>query len=71
MSDPMQIAAKLEVLFRSYVGRGTVDLAKLRECIARDCREAEAGHVRVTPGRMTELRADRAFVGLVWNRGGR
>ena len=57
--------AKIVVLYRKYVGGGEVDVGRLREAVRREASAAETKKIKVSPGLLAELRADRAYVGKI------
>jgi hypothetical protein len=63
MSAELFNVARIVVLYRKYVGGGEVDIRRLREVVNREASAAEKKKIRVSPGLLTELRADRAYVG--------
>ena len=65
MSMGMFAVAKVVKLYRKYVGGDEVDVRRLREVVRREASAAEKGKTRVSPGLLTELRADRAYVGKI------
>ena len=63
MSAELFNVARIVVLYRKYVGSGEIDAKRLLVCVRREASAAEKGKVKVSPGLLTELRADRAYVG--------
>jgi hypothetical protein len=69
MACSMKDAAALDRLYRKYVtSRGDVDTARLVKAVRRETHAAERGTVKVSPGLLRELRADRAVVGGIARR---
>jgi len=69
MACSMKDAANLNRLYRKYVSaRGDVDTVRLVKAVRREASAAERGTVRVSPGLLRELRADRAVVGGIARR---
>lgn len=63
----MQTTAEVVRLYRKHVGSGQVDLLKLRDVLRHEVSIIEKGIINVTPGLLTELRAERNYVGRVIN----
>lgn len=63
MTCSIEDAAKLNRLFRKYVGSGSVSASRLRDVIKREAGAAEKGVIKVSSGLLRELRADRAVAG--------
>lgn len=59
---------RIRGLWLKYVGQGSVNLAFLRNVIQRELTCAEAGAVTVTRDLLRELRADRNYVSMIYNR---
>lgn len=57
--------ARIVVLYRKYVGGGEVDVKRLRAAVGREAAAAEKRKIKVSPRLLTELRADRAYVGKI------
>jgi hypothetical protein len=65
MPSKMFDVGRIVVLYRKYVGGGEVDVKRLREVVRREAAAAEKGKIKVSPGLLAELRADRAYVGKI------
>lgn len=61
-------AAELDKLYRKYVGRGSVDIKRLKRVIRHEASIAERGVIKVSRGLVTELRSDRAKIGRIAKR---
>ena len=57
--------ARIVVLWRRYGCSGEVDIKRLQEVVKREATAAEKGRTKVSPGLLTELRADRAYIGKI------